>query len=691
MKHRSRLVLAMVAGLGVVSAQGQSSFIRWESANKGLDVREGTGIQSVALGGRTPVAYVAAGGGLYRSDDRGASWRRLTGKDPVLAGARWVAAAPDDGTCVFAAAEAAGGGLYRSADGGATWKRCEGLAGEDVESVAVCSQNAKVVLAGQRDGNFMSSSADGGATWIKHDMGGPVKGQVVLAMSETLWAVVGRAEDKGVRVTDNGGQTWTAAEGDVAHHGGALVVAQTGETLFTTKHHGVNKSTDGGRTWKYTMEDHSRMVGVAGRLVFREGNRALREGNRVWMLQLSDNEGVNWQEVTLNLTDAIAGHLGTLPAAFTNMSPFQENRQATAWAATPDGQTVLLGLGAAGLYRGRVMNTPRGPLLSGVSLSPAAGREGDTQSRVQIRAVASSRSDKVRKVSADLRAVGAGELELLDDGQHGDDEADDKTYGNSFTVGAGVTPGGKVIGVVAEDDKDRLSSAVASFKISAATEKTVVWDGDRYPHGLSWVSPQTPLNFIKAQTEEVHNGKVAVEFRGEGSGYIGGGWNWHGWYPEGSGEDITSFANLTFWVKVVGDDPQGLAVSLVSSTTKKGTGQVMVADYAGDDANLRDGAWHEVVIPLRDLYAAGKEAFDPRHVWELDISSWAPLKRAFSVFVDDVGFDNRMVRSRQEWATRPEPRVLTPLKNPAAVTADVDVKGAGLPINPGIYGGAMGD
>ena len=395
MKSGTALAMAAMACLagGIVCAQA-APYIRWESANDGLDIREGAGVQSVAVGGKAPVVYAAAGGGLYRSDDLGASWSRLKGDAPVVSGTRWVAAAPDDGRRVFAAAEAADGGLYRSMDGGATWARCQGLAREDVESVAICAQNPQVVLAGHRDGDVMSSSLDGGASWTKCNMGGPVKGQVVLALDEARWVVVGRAEDKGIRVSETGGQTWAEGAGDVQHHPGAIVVARSGDTLLTTRHHGLNKSTDGGRTWKYTMEQHTRMVGAAGALLFREGNREQREGNRVWILQMSDNEGVSWQDVTLNLLDALAGHLGRLPPAFADMSPFQENRQATAWAAAADGQTVFLGLGAAGLYRGRLMSTARGPILGGITLHPSAVRAGDTTTRVQIRATASSRTDK---------------------------------------------------------------------------------------------------------------------------------------------------------------------------------------------------------------------------------------------------------------------------------------------------------
>lgn len=65
------------------------------------------------------------GSGLWRSDDGGASWKRLSGKG--LPAGHWgkvgVAVAPSDGRRVYALIEAAEGGLFRSDDGGASWER----------------------------------------------------------------------------------------------------------------------------------------------------------------------------------------------------------------------------------------------------------------------------------------------------------------------------------------------------------------------------------------------------------------------------------------------------------------------------------------------------------------------------------------------------------------------------------------
>ncbi|MCY3017752.1 MAG: hypothetical protein NTW87_01795, partial [Planctomycetota bacterium] len=210
-------------------------------------------------------------------------------------------------------------------------------------------------------------------------------------------------------------------------------------------------------------------------------------------------------------------------------------------------------------------------------------------------------------------------------------------------------------------------------------------------HGLGWCAPPTPLNFLKPQTETAHEGKVALEFHGEGTGYVGCGWNWHGWYPPDSGTDIRKFRNLSFWAKVEGpgEKPGGFSVGINCSTNKKATKKVNVADYVPD---VMDGKWHEVVIPLKDIMVGTEPGFDLGKVWEMDIDTWTPLERNISIFIDEIGFDNRFARPHSDWVTLPEERQPAPLGADAAqIAADVDVKAEGKPISPYIYGASMGD
>ena len=172
---------------------------------------------------------------------------------------------------------------------------------------------------------------------------------------------------------------------------------------------------------------------------------------------------------------------------------------------------------------------------------------------------------------------------------------------------------------------------------STAADKLVVWDGDQITDGQSWVAPQRDTNSYKPQAAEAHSGKTALELRAEGAEWVGGGWNWHGWWPPTAGADTTRFTHLTFWLKVKGRFTNQINVWLNCSATKKECTKVNLFDYVKDVA---DGQWHELVIPLADL-TKEQTGFDPKTVWEFDLGTWSPETGSISLFVDDIAFENR--------------------------------------------------
>lgn len=224
---------------------------------------------------------------------------------------------------------------------------------------------------------------------------------------------------------------------------------------------------------------------------------------------------------------------------------------------------------------------------------------------------------------------------------------------------------------------------------AADIAKIVVWDGEAAAAGQGWIAPPTPKNSFKPQTDEAHSAKTALALHGEGVGFIGGGWNWYGWYPADAGTDTRAYRNLSFWIKIVGPKPPDrLYMTLIESASKKASGNGDVFAY---NADARDGKWHEVVIPLADMEKDHPD-FDPRKVWEMDVNTWSPDDRNFTIYLDDIGFDDRTTRSLSEWVSIPEDQTPVALGADAqVVTAQVDTKAAGKPISPYIYGAAMTD
>jgi photosystem II stability/assembly factor-like uncharacterized protein len=153
------------------------------------------------------------GSGLYVSRDGGDSWKQLTGHGlpDGIWGKVGVAVAPSDGRRVYALIEAEKGGLFRSDDGGESWT----LASANRElrqrpwyysTITVSPANPDEVWCPQVP---MLKSIDGGKTF-RHVQNVP------HGDNHDLWIdpkdpkrMIG-ANDGGVFVSANGGETWSA-------------------------------------------------------------------------------------------------------------------------------------------------------------------------------------------------------------------------------------------------------------------------------------------------------------------------------------------------------------------------------------------------------------------------------------------------------------------------------------------------
>jgi photosystem II stability/assembly factor-like uncharacterized protein len=117
------------------------------------------------------IAYAGSAGAVYRSEDGGHTWRRVSGGDEGGWGPPGVRAGfpidfqvdPRDPNRIFA--NNYGGGNFLSVDGGRTWAVASaGYTGAQVRDVAVDPAAAGQVLAAARSGIFLS--ADGGSEWV---------------------------------------------------------------------------------------------------------------------------------------------------------------------------------------------------------------------------------------------------------------------------------------------------------------------------------------------------------------------------------------------------------------------------------------------------------------------------------------------------------------------------------------------
>ena len=659
-------------------------FIRWSDFNQGL-ARDAK-ISALALND-DGVAFAAdSSGKLFSRNEKENAWKAASD----IAGVNSLASR---GRVVYAAT---GDGVWRS-ENGAAWKKIgskeNGMAAEDAFSVGFCEAAPSLLVAGHRNSIRVSVSRDDGKSWAASDIGAEAPDALVFVLSPEKWVVASKTKQL-IRRTEDAGASWQGVDGDTDYFTGDLPIAAAGETLFSAKHHGLVRSADGGKTWRFQMAEHSRIVGAVGSLFFREGDRVRLRGlkDRPLTLQTSLNFGSSWEGANFGLFNALPKERQAVLWIPEADDPYAHKRLASAFGGNASRRTALLALGAAGVVRGEWMWTEKPPIIAGARVAPDTLRESDTKTRIQMTVAASDRRTKITKVAADLGAVGGGELELFDDGKHGDGAAGDKTYGNAFTVAQGVASGEKILGVIAYTDDGRVGSTAVKLNVASSDSKIIIWNGESNASGFPWLSPPAPLNYWKAQTEEAKSGTTAMELRAECSGWVGGGWNWHGWYPSNAGTDVSAYANLVFWAKLEGEHPNSLNVKLnCSSNGGKQTLGLSVFDYMHGEEDLFDGEWHEIVVPMADLLGDGKTGFDTRKAWEFGIDSWAPHSRAFSLYIDDVGFDNRFVRSKKDLVIEAIAREPKAMKNPAKVTAEIDLGAKPVAVSPYIYGAAMGD
>ncbi|MCL1910164.1 MAG: hypothetical protein FWG05_04430, partial [Kiritimatiellaeota bacterium] len=677
-----RSIAIALAASALAASSFADGFIRWSDFNQGLaqDVK----ISALALNDDGVAFGADSDGKLFARGEKDNAWKAVSG----VAGVNGLAAR---GRVVYAAT---GDGVWQCADG-AAWRKIgskeNGLAAEDAFSVGVCEAAPDLLVAGHRNSLKVSVSRDGGKSWQGADIGAEAPDALVFVISPEVWVVASKTKSL-IRRTEDGGKSWQGADGDTKYFPGDLPMAAAGVYMFSSEHHGMNRSIDAGRSWKYQMADHTRIIGAVAGIVFREGDRVRLRGlkDRPLSLQSSVNFGSSWEWANFGLFGALPKERQAALWIPEEKDPYAHIRIVNAFAGNEKRRVALLSLGAAGVVRGEWMWTERPPIIAGARVAPDTLREGDIRTSVQMTVAASDRRTKIVKVVADLGAIGVGELELFDDGRHGDGAAGDKTYGNFFNVGQDIGAGDKVLGIIAYTDDGRVGSTAVRLNLASSDSKIMIWNGENLSGGYPWLAPPAPLNYLKAQTDEAKSGNTAMEFRAECGGWVGGGWNWHGWYPSNAGTDISGYANLVFWAKLEGDHPGSMNVK-VNSSNGKTTLNVSVFDYTLGDEDLTDGEWHEIVVPMADLLGDGGTGFDARKAWEIGFDSWAGQPRSFSLFVDDVGFDNRFVRSKKDLVVEAVKRAPKAVKNPAKVTAEIDLGAKTLAVSPHIYGAAMGD
>jgi hypothetical protein len=183
---------------------------------------------------------------------------------------------------------------------------------------------------------------------------------------------------------------------------------------------------------------------------------------------------------------------------------------------------------------------------------------------------------------------------------------------------------------------------------AAAGSKLVLWDGDGAGSGAQgWdacADPKVGCSKVGPEPGSGTNGTNGLKLHGEGTGFLGMGWNLFGWYPENAGYDMTPYSHLTFQIRVEAKspvdapDPGSVGVLLGCSKVKKDSTTVTVEKYA---KGFGDGKWHKVEIPVSAFTKGAGAQFDLQSFWEFRLATWSASPRNFDIYLDDIALEKQ--------------------------------------------------
>lgn len=224
---------------------------------------------------------------------------------PYRAGAQWVQTGGPpggyvlsfalSGTNIFAGTM--GGGVFRSDDNGMTWKaHSSGLSSNCSVSCLAVSET-KVFAGTFDDGVFVS--ADNGASWTAANSG--LTGHDVYALAVSGKNVFAGLWHEGIFLSTDDGTSWTAVNSGLASKRWAGITVYcllaAGTNVYAGTNSGLFRSVDHGRSW--TAASSGMRLGTSVHQLVVSGPNLIAlnygYGARVY---LSKDYGANWTEIT---------------------------------------------------------------------------------------------------------------------------------------------------------------------------------------------------------------------------------------------------------------------------------------------------------------------------------------------------------------------------------------------------------
>lgn len=256
--------------------------------------RGGRSVAAVGLPSQ-PLAYVAGytGGGLWRTDDAGNSWRNISDGFFKTGSVGAIAVAPSDENVIYVGmgehairgqSSTYGDGMYKSTDQGRTWTHIGLATSRQISAVRVHPSNPDVVYVAVQGDRWKGTSdrgiyrtTDGGKTWTLLLKGeNTFSGASDLSMDatnprilyaamwdhqRTPWMVRSGGAGSGIWKSVDGGDTWKRSHDGLPKLVGKIGVAVSPanpERVFAiveAENGGLFRSDDAGKTWRQQSGD----------------------------------------------------------------------------------------------------------------------------------------------------------------------------------------------------------------------------------------------------------------------------------------------------------------------------------------------------------------------------------------------------------------------------------------------------
>ena len=183
------------------------------------------------------------GGGVYKTSDGGMTWT-ATNQGMSATDVTALVIDPAENQTIYAGTA---NGVFKTTNGAVSWVNLHG--GYDAKVLAIDPADTRVIYAGTMRGVY--KTADGGTTWIAANNGLPAAEVTGLTVNPTytgtVYAVI---SESGLYKTTDGGTTWSAVVYDPSLSLLAVGPGNTQTLYVGHSWGGISKTIDGGLSWE---------------------------------------------------------------------------------------------------------------------------------------------------------------------------------------------------------------------------------------------------------------------------------------------------------------------------------------------------------------------------------------------------------------------------------------------------------